>query len=308
MKASLSAAMICGTMFSLPALAMVEPIPDSPAEPRMRHVEYTPDDVVKIVVPQNGETQIIISPDEEKVQFSVSQQAWRHARAGNSLVIAANPGATTTFAHAVSILPDGKTRTYTFELIPAGIPPQSQVASADTSTLPQGELGYASVRFTYTAYDKEKQVQEAAAKKKAAIEAWRSRQALLAANGPPVVHASAPVQPRRRCDFMWRGWSQILPTAVCDRGATTEFVWPGQFPVPAIFTVTQDGREQSVTQAPDPMRPGVIVVPNTALRWVLRSGPKMVAELYNAAYDPLWSESTPVAEAQPANQQSAAGR
>jgi len=33
-----------------------------------------------------------------------------------------------------------------------------------------------------------------------------------------------------------------------------------------------------------------------------------VAELYNAAYDPLWSESTPVAEAQPANQQSAAGR
>lgn len=295
-------ALLAGAALCSPAFALTEPTPDAPSEPRMRHVEYVPDDIVKIAVPADGETQIVLSPDDGKIAFSVPQKAWRHARAGNTLVIAPNPGATTTLAHIVSTLPDGKTRTYTLELSVA----QGQSGSAQVASLggavPQNSApaGYASVRFTYTAAEKEAKAAAAAAAKQAAIAEARARRAAFVQSQPPVVRAKAPVMEHRRCDFMWRGSPELLPQAACDGGTMTTFLWGGQVSVPAIFVVTPDGREQSVTQSPDPLRPGLVIVPMTAQRWVLRSGPKSVVELYNAAYDPLATENaaSPVSTAQ----------
>jgi type IV secretion system protein VirB9 len=287
-----------GCVLASPALALTEPVPDTPSEPRVRHVEYVPNEIVKVVVPLSSETQIVLSPEETgKIDFSVAQQAWRHARAGNTLVVAPNPAATTTFAHVVSTLASGKTRTYTFELsvapgsVSAG---GAQIASADGAVpAPAPPPGYAAVRFTYERADREARTEAAAEAKRAAAQDMRTRRVALAQGGPPVVRARSPAVQQRRCDFLWRGATAILPQAACNGGTTTSFLWAGQIAVPAIFVVTADGREQAVTQAPDPSRAGLIVVPQTAQRWVLRSGPNQVAELFDAAYDPLAGDVVP---------------
>ena len=298
MKGLLLAATLLAA-FGPPAWALTEPQPIDAAEPSVRTVEYAPDEVVKIVVPALGETQIILSPDDGKVLFSVAQATWRHSRAANTLNVAPNPGATTTFAHAVSYLPDGKTRTYTFELV-VGTPPSGMVASTDGAVPQQGEpSGYAEVRFTYAAADKQAKAEAAQAAKQAAVQEAKARRAAAMQSRPPVVRSRAVAPVRRRCDFMFRGSAAILPQAACDQGDRTTFLWAGEVPVPAIFKVAPDGSEQAVTQAPDPSRPGLIVVPATSQRWVLRSGKKLAAELFDAAYDPLWNDAVPGADAQP---------
>jgi type IV secretion system protein VirB9 len=295
-------------LLSSPAFALTEPAPVNPDEPRVRHIEYAPDSIVKVVVPPGGETQIQLAPDEGKVVFSVPQAAWRHARAGNTLVVAPNPGAPTTFAHVVSTLPDGRTRAYTLQLSVADEAAPTRVASADGAvpSPPPGPSGYASVRFTYEAADRQTRADAAVAQRTAAVAEARQRRVAAVQAGPPVVHAQPAMVTRRRCDFMWRGASAILPQAACDGGTTTSFLWAGQVSVPAIFVVTSDGREQAVTQSPDPSRPGLIVVPQTAQRWILRSGPRLVAELFNAAYDPLGGDFVPGADTRPGFQQAAA--
>jgi type IV secretory pathway VirB9-like protein len=285
--------------FSAPAWALTEPQPVNASEPRVRAVEYAPDQVVKIVVPASGETQIILSPDDGKVLFSVPQAAWRHSRAANTLNLAPNPGATTTFAHAVSYLPDGKTRTYTFELM-VGSAGSGMVASTDGAVPQQGEpSGYAEVRFTYAAAETQAKAEAAQAAKQAAVQEAKARRTAATRGGSPVVRSRAMAPVRRRCDFMFRGSAAILPQAACDQGDRTTFLWAGEVPVPAIFKVAPDGSEQAVTQAPDPSRPGLIIVPTTSQRWVLRSGKKLAVELFDAAYDPLWNDPVPGADAQP---------
>lgn len=290
--------LFCATAIASPAFALTEPQPVTPDEPRVRRVEYVPDAVTKLVVPATGETQVVLSDRESgEIKISLAQASWRKSHGGgSSIIFSPNSGATTTYAHVVSYLPNGKTRRYTFELRVAPAPDNATVAvaSADGTApveQPSYAAGYAVVRFTYAAADKEQRAEDAIAAKKAAKEQWLARRTAPQIAGPPVVHALASTGTRRRCDFWWRGSATLLPQAACDRGHTTTFLWDGQVPVPSIYVIDPDGSEQAVTASPDPERPGQIVVQRTAARWLLRSGKKSVVELYNSAFDPLWEET-----------------
>ncbi len=285
-------ALLAATALSTPAHALLVPTPDSDAESRVRHVPYAPNDVVQIIAPALGETQVVLSPDETSFDVSLSTQAWRHDASGNTLVLAPNPGAPTTVAHVVSHLANGTSRRYTLELTAAadGVKPtpslgDGRVASNDPGSVsaPSATPPYLTVRVTYEKEDAAAKATATASQRTAAITAWRSRQGDLRAR---TILAQEAAGQKRRCNFLWRGDAAVLPTAACDTGAVTSFLWPGQLPTAAVFLVGPDGKEQAVTQAPSPTRPGLVVVPTTSQFWRIRRG-DLAADLFDASFDPI---------------------
>lgn len=293
-----AAALLAATALSTSAHAMLIPDPE-PDDARIRSVPYSPNNVVQIIVPAQGETLVVLSSDETKFDVSVSTKEWRHDSAGNTLVLSANPGAPTTVAHVVSYLDDGTIRRYSLELTAAaeGVKPTQQlgierVASNDIATTGAAPavLPFLTVRFTYAKEDAAAKVKQATVQRTQAIAAWRSRQATGIENrGDARAHAilaADAANAKRRCNFMWRGNASVLPTAACDTGAVTSFLWPGQLPAAAVFLVGPDGKEQSVTQSPSPTRPGLVVVPTTSQFWRVRRG-LLAADLFDASFDPI---------------------
>lgn len=299
-----AAVLLVGSILAGHAWALTEPVPVDEHESRVRVTDYKPDAIFLIRVPLGGETEVVLSEQERgHIKVSKSQEAWKRSHGGGSTIIfAANHDATMTYAHVVSEMPDGSTRRYTFQLEPAADPATTnlQVASADggpVQTQASASAGYAVVRFTYDADDKLRKQQaaaaEAARKKQEAVDARTARRASWQQSGsgfgPAVVHAKAPPDERKKCDFWYRGAGPLMPQAVCDRGDRTTFFWAGQLPVPAIFAVDAAGHPHEVTGSPNPEIRGEIVVPQTSQRWVIVYGKDMVLDLWNSAYDPYWT-------------------
>ena len=82
------AALLACTVLSTPALALQVPTPTTPGEPRVLQVPYSPNDVIQIIAPAVGETQIVLSPDETKFDVSIVSKAWHHDAAGHSFAVA----------------------------------------------------------------------------------------------------------------------------------------------------------------------------------------------------------------------------
>lgn len=294
------AAIVAGLVFAAPAWAVTEPQPIQGKDSTIRSVEYDPNALVLIKVAIGSAVQVILPADTVKAPVSVAQAAWRYSSAANTVVFAPNPGATTMVGHIVAIMPDGTKLLHHLLLTVAQETPSAMVASADGSVpQPSPVMGYSSVEFTYGKANEAAKARAATEARKAAVQAAVARRAAFQQSGPPVVRSTASVPERRRCDFMWRGDASLLPQAACDGGTMTRFLWAGQVPVPAILTVDAAGHEHPVTQAPDPNRHGLIIVPAISQRWILRSGSGVVAELFNAAYDPLWNDPVPGADVQP---------
>ncbi len=298
-RSSLAALLAC-TALSTYAHALQVPTPTTPGEPRVLQVPYSPNDVIQIIAPAVGETQIVLSPDETKFDVSIVSKAWHHDAAGHSFAVAPDPGAPTTVAHVVTYLGDGKTRRYTFELTAAaeGVKPtptfgDQRVASNDPSAgvgSPAPVAPYLTVAVTYAQAETTAKVEAAGARRSAAIAAWRAQRAMRAegageARARAMLASDAAAQ-RRRCNFMWRGNPAVLPTAACDTGAATTFLWPGQMPPAAVFLINPDGTEQSVTQAPSPDRPGLVIVPATSQFWRIRRG-NLVADIFDVSFNPI---------------------
>lgn len=298
---TLPAALLACTALLTPALALQVPTPSTPGEPRVLHVPYSPNDVIQIIAPAAGETQIVLSPDETKFDVSIVSKAWHHDAAGHSFAVAPDPGAPTTVAHVVAYLPDGKTRRYTLELTaaaegvkPTSLPGDLRVASNDPSSAAAAPVvPYLTVAVTYAQEDAAAKAAAAGAKRSAAVAAWRARRAERM-EGAGEVRARAMLASdaaqRRRCNFMWRGDAAVLPTAVCDTGAATSFLWPGQMTPAAVFLINPDGTEQSVTQAPSPVRSGLVVVPATSQFWRIRRG-NLVADLFDVSFNPIGQDT-----------------
>ncbi len=303
---TLPAALLACTALSTPALALQVPTPSTPGEPRVLHVPYSPNDVIQIIAPAAGETQIVLSPDETKFDVSIVSKAWHHDAAGHSFAVAPDAGAPTTVAHVVSYLPDGKTRRYTLELTaaaegvkPTPMPGDRRVASNDPSSgvgagAPAPVVPYLTVAMTYAQEDAATKAAAAGARRSAAIAAWRARRAERMEGAGEVraraMLASDAAAQHRRCNFMWRGDAAVLPTAACDTGAATSFLWPGQMTPAAVFLINPDGTEQSVTQAPSPVRSGLVVVPATSQFWRIRRG-NLVADLFDVSFNPIGQDT-----------------
>lgn len=296
----LPAALLACTTLSAPAFALQVPTPITPGEPRVLQVPYSPNDVIQIIAPAAGETQIVLSPDETKFDVSIVSKSWHHDAAGHSFVVAPDAGAPTTVAHVVAYLPDGKTRRHTFELTAAaeGVKPtptfgDQRVASNDPSSgtgAAAPVVPYLTVAVTYAQEEAAAKVEDAKVKRSAAIAAWRARRAEQVEGAGEAraraMLASDAAALRRRCNFMWRGDAAVLPTAACHTGAATSFLWPGQMSPAAVFLINPDGTEQSVTQAPSPDRPGLVIVPATSQFWRIRRG-NLVADIFDVSFNPI---------------------
>lgn len=292
--------LLAATALSSQALALTEPQPIDNAEPRVRQVLYQPNAIYKIEVPRLTQTRIQFGEFEHgKVKVSIAQKNWHYDYSGGgSIVVWATEGATPSYATVTTYLDDGSTRPYTFELRPAQDPESTAVQVASADGMPPVEkqsdtAGYAVVSFTYGSADSALKAKRAAEQKQQQHAEWRARHAAIAATAPPLVHASIAVQDRRKCDFWWRGSITVLPVAACDLGNRTLFLWPGQMSVPGIFTVADDGSEQAATCSPRVEQHGAVECDRAAQRWVIRSGKKLAAELWNSGYDPLYESPAP---------------
>lgn len=304
-----AAILLAGSLLAGHAWALDTPVPINQDEPRIRQVEYKQDHLYLVRVPVPGVTQLVFSPQERgKIKVTIAEsKSWVHSHGGgSSVMIAANANAPTTYADIVTEMPDGSTRNYPLQLEAAPDPTATnlQVASSDggpVQTQVSQAAGYAVLRWTYDADDKLRKQQatvvEAARKKQEAAEAWKARRVSWQQGGsgfgPAVVHAKAPPEERKRCDFWYRGSGALMPQAVCDRGDRTTFFWAGMLPVPSIFGIDAAGHPHVATASPNPEVRGEIIVPETSQRWVIVYGKDQVIELFNAAYDPYWTPSQP---------------
>jgi len=297
----LAIALCAATALAAPACAVTVPEPDRPDECRVRHVAYT-SDIIRLQVPVHGSLMLILSPEEKEMTAGLASGKWTAMGTGNTLMIAPKPDAPVTNMQLVSMLPDGTARPYTFEMntVADGIRPSpapQQVANngpvAPSAPPPcdAANSPYSVVRVTYAA-----QIRQAVQAARDA--ALKAKQAETGADtGPMAPVPLAATTAARRCDFEWRGTPGLLPLAACDTGTQTVFYWPGQLRPPAMFMVGADGGEQSTSPAPDPARPGWMVVNGASPWWRLRLGDGLVTDLYDAAYNPL--AEVPAAPARP---------
>lgn len=298
------ATLLACTMLATPGWALVVPVPDKPTEPRVVHAPYSPNDIIQIIAPSAGSVALILSPEETTFDVHIGAGGWSHGSAGHSIVLSAAPGAPTTNGYIVSYLANGTTRRYALELTAAaeGVKPTNlnlvgiRVASNDpasggTGSFPM-QIPYVSVRMTYGPQDvAQARPARPLVQQTATSSVMQTEPATIASRRQDgrarAAMAEDAARTRSRCNFMWRGDPSVVPVTACDDGATTTFYWPGQLPVAAVFLVNPDGTEQSVTQAAAPDRPGLMVVPATSQFWRLRRGETVVADLYNASWDPV---------------------
>ena len=87
----------------------------------------------------------------------------------------------------------------------------------------------------------------------------------------------------RNWRYLARGSYAIQPAEVSDNGETTAFRFPGNSPMPAIYRITPDGKEQIAAMSVDG---DIAVVHGTAAAWRLRMG-DAVCDVWNLGFDPI---------------------
>lgn len=98
---------------------------------------------------------------------------------------------------------------------------------------------------------------------------------------PPAPVAESVVAPEAwNLSYNYSGAREILPSKVFDDGKSTFFAWPASAPIPAIFAVAADGSESLINYA---VKGRYLVVDQLAPRFRLRNG-KMVTTVTNAAW------------------------
>lgn len=241
-----------------PALAAETPRPGS-ADPRIKTIDYDPQQVVRIVGRFRTATQIRFAADETILHVAIGDTSgWEVAPETN--ILFAKP----TFARAPTNLivttrtEAGETRHYTFELT--------------TRTGGAGQAGpetFFVVQFRYP-QDEKLQLQRALSAEAQALE-QRVLQLKLdrgVLEGP------------RNLAYALQGSTAIAPSEVTDNGRFTVLRFPGAQPVPAVYAVGPDGEEALV---PFDVRGEFLVVHLTALQLRLRKG-RAVLCIFNLAY------------------------
>jgi type IV secretion system protein VirB9 len=87
---------------------------------------------------------------------------------------------------------------------------------------------------------------------------------------PPPAPVDTPIAPENwNLSYTYAGARDILPSKVFDDGKSTFFAWPATAPIPAIFAVAADGSESLINYA---VKGRYLVVDQLAQRFRLRSG------------------------------------
>lgn len=225
-------------------------------DPRVQTVAYNPMNVVRVVGAPRSSTQIIFGPGEEITQVAIGDaEAWLAQPAGNLLFLKPTAPRSTN-AQVVTKLPDGRVRSYQFQLI----------------AVPQKAGAIYAVNFTYPA---DAQAARAAAEAHAAAAALervaQERLSLSWAEGP------------RNWRYVAQGSKMIEPTEVSDNGRQTAFRFPGNMRIPTIYTAAPDGTE---TIVPYTVVNELVLVQTTARQFTLRDGQEVV-RIINQGFDPV---------------------
>jgi type IV secretion system protein VirB9 len=272
-----AAVLLVGTaLAATPALAMQDTV-SGRYDPHVRTVAYNAMNVVRIVGSTFMSTQIVFATTETITHIAIGdREAWMPEPTGNLLFLKPVEARQPTNMQVVTQRADGSSRSYQFLLIarggPAPTPGSDKVADLGV-TIPAnaGEVVPFAVHFVYP----EDARAEAAAKRQAA-EAGASER--LAESRLSVDYFYGP----RNWKYAAQGSAAIEPMEVSDNGRLTAMRFPGNSPLPTIYTLAPDGQE---TIIPYTMRADVAVISTTAKEFRLRSGQE-VLRIFNRGYDP----------------------
>lgn len=254
--------LVCGMLaVSPPGFALDTPVAGS-SDKRIRFVDYTANDVVKVVGRFRASTQIEFSPSEEIAHVAIGDSvAWEVAPAKNILFVKPREKNPATNLQVVTIRQTGERRVYQFEL---------QASEGDV----RREDAYFVVRFRYPS-DLEARRKVEAAAQKAAADRNRVEEAL----------SLDQTYGLRNWRYSAQGSRAIQPDAIYDDGKVTTLRFAGNREIPAIYTVQSDGEETLVPW--DARQSGeVVVIHGTFREYRLRRGGEVIC-IFNEAYDPV---------------------
>lgn len=243
-----------------PAAAVEVPRP-GPADPRIKVVDYDPQQVVRIVGAFRTATQILFAPDETILHVALGDTSgWEVAPEKN--VLFAKPTAVRAPTNLIITTErnDGATRHYTFELAARSGP--TSRATPDTFFV---------VEFRYPA-----------AAKAVAQQALSAEAQALEARILQLKLDRGVLEGPRNLAYEIQGSVAIAPSEVTDNGRFTVLRFPGAQAMPAVYAVSSDGSESLV---PFDVRGEFLVVHQIAAQYRLRRG-REVACIFNTAYRP----------------------
>lgn len=241
--------------FGGPVLALQQPVPGQ-HDARVRTVPYDPANVVRVNGVIRASTQVVFADDEEIAHVAIGDAiAWEVAPAGSILFLKPREKHPPTNLQVVTTRPDGRKRSYQFELSIA------ETTLADS---------YFVVRFAYPGDEIERRRIEAAAR-------GAEREGALIEQTFDLHHAYG----ARNWRFSAQGSIDLEPEAVFDDGKETTFRFAGNREIPAIYLINSDGSESLV---PKDVRGELVVVHATAREFRLRKGGDVLC-IFNEAFD-----------------------
>lgn len=228
-----------------------------PADPRIKQIDYDPQQVVRIEGAPRTATQILFGPDESILHVALGDTAaWEVAPERNVLFLKPTGRAAATNLIVTTELRGGGTRHYTFEL--------------DARSL--GTRGrYFVLQFRYPQQEK------------AAIQAALSAEAqALNARILQLKLERTVLEGPRNLAYEVQGPAAVAPSEVTDNGRFTVLRFPGAQPLPAVYMVQADGAEALV---PFDVRGEFLVIHQIAAQLRLRRGREVVC-VFNLAFRP----------------------
>ena len=240
---------------------MQQPSPGQ-RDARVRTVTYDPANVVRLNGVIRASTQVVFADDEEVAHVAIGDAvAWEVAPAGSILFLKPREKHPPTNLQVVTTRPDGRKRSYQFELSIA------ETTLADS---------YFVVRFAYPGDEIERRRMEAAAR-------GAEREGALIEQTFDLHHAYG----ARNWRFSAQGSIDLEPEAVFDDGKETTFRFAGNREIPAIYLINSDGSESLV---PKDVRGELVVVHATAREFRLRKGDNVLC-IFNEAFDAVGDQS-----------------
>ena len=254
----------------IPGLALAAALSISPAragevpragsaDPRIKTIDYNPQQVVRIVGAFRTATQIRFSPEETILHVALGDTSgWEVAPEANILFAKPTAPRAPTNLIVTTRTAAGETRHYTFEL-----------AARSGTTSRQSPNTFFVVQFRYPEAEKLR-LQAALSAEAQALE-QRVVQLKL---------DRAVLEGPRNMAYTLQGSAVIAPSEVTDNGRFTVLRFPGGQPVPAVYAVAPDGSEALV---PFDVRGEFLVVHQTAPQLRLRKG-RAVLCIFNLAH------------------------
>lgn len=249
-------------LFVVPLLACAEVSPDKgELDPRVRTVDYNPQQVVRLSTFYGVSTHVEFSKAETIVDVAIGDdQAWVVAPRGNHLYI--KPRAQKADTN-VTVVTDK--RTYQFALVVRPRPPRDSTAWADPNLI-------YSLSFRYPEEDTEA----------SASRVRREEERKSAADLRERLSDAAKRGGKQNLDYWVAGSQEVSPTAARDDGRFIYLTFSNNRDMPAVYAVDSEGNEALINT--NVIDGNVLVIQRLVPKLMLRKG-KLVASVVNKAFD-----------------------